>query len=320
MRVFVTGATGVVGRRLVPLLVAAGHEVTAVARRESSRRALERAGATPVLLDLFSPPAARAALARHDAVVNLATHIPHTTLGVLFRRSWRENDRIRSVASSVLVDAAVSAGAERFVQESFAPLYPDSGDAWIDETAPLQPVAYNRSVLDAERSASRFAGNGRSAVVLRFAAFYGPDAFHVPGFIDSVKKGRIPLPGPPEAFVSFVSHDDAATAAHAALSVPSGTYNVAEDDPLPRGEAFAWLARTVGVGPPAPLPGWVSFLMGPIGALSSRSLRISNRRFRNDSVWRPRYPSVREGWPPTVLGLLPRPGAEPDAASGRNPT
>jgi nucleoside-diphosphate-sugar epimerase len=266
-----------------------------------------------VALDLFSAEAARSALAGHDAVLNLATHVPHTTLGMLLRRGWRENDRIRSVASGVLVDAAVAAGVERFVQESFAPIYEDAGGEWIDETAPLRPVAYNRSVLDAERSAERFAGNGRSAVVLRFAGFYGPDARHVPTFIDSVKKGRMPVPGRPEAYLSFVSHDDAAAAAFAALAIPPGTYNVVDDEPLPRGDGFAWLARTVGVAPPAPLPGWVGYFMGSLGELMGRSLRISNRRLRTASLWKPRYPSVREGWPPTVRDLGPA-GMKVDAA------
>src|SRR4030095_13986590 len=117
------------------------------------------------------PAAARGSFAGHQAVLNLATHVPHTTLGTLFRRGWRENDRIRSVASAVLVDAAIAAGVERFVHKTCAPVYPATGDLWIDETVPLQPVSYNLSILDAERSAERFAATGRPAVVLRFGGF-----------------------------------------------------------------------------------------------------------------------------------------------------
>jgi nucleoside-diphosphate-sugar epimerase len=304
MRVFVTGATGVVGRRLVPLLVGAGHEVTAVGRTDAARQAVQEAGASAVALDIFSPAAARSAFAGHQAVVNLATHIPHTAFGMLFERGWRENDRIRTVASAILAEAAGAAGVERFVQESFAPVYPDSGDRWIDEDVALDPIAVNRSILDAERSAAGFAKTGCTAVVLRFGAFYGPDAFHVPVFIDSVKKGRIPVPGGPEAFVSSVSHDDAATAVIAALAVPSGTYNVTDDEPLPRSEAFAALAREVGARAPDPLPRWVAVLMGALGELLGRSLRISNRRLREASAWRPRYPSLHEGWPATLREML----------------
>jgi nucleoside-diphosphate-sugar epimerase len=221
------------------------------------------------------------------------------------------------VASAVLVDAAIAAGVERFVQESFAPLYPDGGDRWIDETVPPQPVAYNLSVLDAERSAERFTASGRRAVVLRFGGFYGPDARHVRVFIDSVKKGRMPLPGRPEAYVSFVSHDDAATAAVAALELPPGAYNVIDDEPLPRGEAFASLARVVGARAPEPLPSWTTLLMGSLGELLTRSQRISNRKLREASAWKPRYPSVHQGWAATVRELLPAPGSA--AESRRRP-
>jgi nucleoside-diphosphate-sugar epimerase len=318
MRVFVTGATGVVGRRLVPLLVGAGHEVTAVGRTDAACHAIGEAGASAVALDIFSPSAAQSAFAGHQAVVNLATHIPHTAFGMLFRRGWRENDRIRTVASAILTDAAVAAGVERFVQESFAPVYPDSGDTWIDEDVPLDPIAFNRSILDAERSAAGFGKTGRTAVVLRFGAFYGPDAFHVPVFIDSVKKGRTPVPGRPEAFVSSVSHDDAATAALAALKVPPGTYNVTDDEPLPRSEAFAALAREVGARAPDPLPHWVAVMMGSLGEFLGRSLRISNRRLREASAWRPRFPSLHEGWPATLSDMLDAPGHGARLPHGRS--
>jgi 2-alkyl-3-oxoalkanoate reductase len=317
MRVFVTGATGVIGRRLVPLLVGAGHEVTALARSDAARRALATAGAMPIALDIFTPEGSRSALVGQDVVVNLATHIPRTTLGMFFRSGWRENDRLRTVASAALVDAAMVTGVVRFVQESFAPIYPDSGDQWIDEAAPLRPIAHNRSVLDAERAAQRFASSGRASVVLRFAAFYGPDARHVPAFIDSVKRGRIPVPGRPEAFLSCISHDDAATGVLAALDLRPGVYNVTDDEPMRRGESFECLARVVGARTPQPLPGWVAFFMGSLGELLSRSLRISNRRLRDASAWKPRYPSMREGWPATVRELPPAPGAGAGRASGR---
>jgi len=151
LRIFVTGATGVVGRCAVPMLIAAGHEVTAVGRNPEKRRQLERAGAEPVDLDLFAPEDVRRAVAGHDAVVNLATHIQPGTRAMV-PWLWRENDRLRRTASAILSEAARAAGVRRFIQESFAPIYPDRGDRWIDETVPLQPVRFNRSVLDAECS------------------------------------------------------------------------------------------------------------------------------------------------------------------------
>ncbi len=297
MKVFVTGATGVVGRRAVPLLVQAGHEVTAVARTAEKAAALEKAGARPVQVDLFDADGARRAVAGHDAVVNLATHIPRSTTAMMLPWSWRENDRIRREASAVLVDAALAAGASRFVQESFAPMYPDRGDQWIDEGVPPDPARYNRSTLDAERSAARFAKSGGAAVVLRFGGFYGPDASHVPDLIKFTRKGMMALPGRPEAYFSSLSHDDAASAAVAALGVEGGIYNVADDEPLTRRAFFDVIAEGLGVPTPRPQPAWMAKLMGSLGELLSRSVRLSNRRFRQASGWAPRYPSPREGWP-----------------------
>src|SRR5215207_5105755 len=110
MKIFVTGATGVIGRRVVPALVAQGHAVTAVGRTPEKRARLEAQGARAVAVDLFDRDAVGAAVRGHDAVVNLATHVPSSTLGMLLRRGWRENDRVRREGSAVLVDAAIAAG------------------------------------------------------------------------------------------------------------------------------------------------------------------------------------------------------------------
>jgi 2-alkyl-3-oxoalkanoate reductase len=296
MRVFVTGASGVIGRRVVPLLRSAGHQVTAISRSAESKRMLERHGATTIALELYDVAALRDVMREHDAVVNLATHIPSSSTKMLFRRSWRENDRIRREGSAALVDAALAAGVSRFVQESFAPIYADGGERWLDETSPVEPVAYNESVLDAERSAERFAASGRTGVVLRFAAFYGPDSRVMHEMIGLIRKGWSPLPGSRDAFISSVSHDDAASAVVAALSAPSGIYNVSDDEPLRRGEWLDTLARSVGVAPPRPFPQWLVRVGGSLMALLARSLRISNAKFRAATGWAPRDRSVREGW------------------------
>jgi 2-alkyl-3-oxoalkanoate reductase len=311
MKVFVTGATGVVGRRAVPLLVRAGHQVTAVARTAEKAKGVERAGARPVAVDLFDAAGVRRALAGHDAVINLATHIPRSTTAMLLPWAWRENDRIRREASAILVDAALAQGVGRFVQESFAPMYPDCGDDWIDEEVPPQPARYNRSTLDAERSAARFTHAGGTGVVLRYAGFYGPDAAHVPDLIRFTRRGMAALPGRPEAYFSSVSHDDAASAAVAALGVPAGIYNVADDEPLRRAEFAAVVAASLGAPPPTPQPAWMARLMGSLGELLSRSVRISNRAFREAAGWSPRWPSLREGWPAMLAEMGAGPGPHP---------
>ena len=151
MKIFITGATGVVGSRAVPLMLAAGHRVSAVARRADQGMALAKAGARPVVVDLFDRESVRHAVAGHDAIINLATHLPPSTARLLLPGAWRENDRLRREAAATLAGAALDVGAERFIQESFAPVYPDRGEGWIHEDTPLEPVRFNRTVADARR-------------------------------------------------------------------------------------------------------------------------------------------------------------------------
>lgn len=299
MRIFITGATGVIGRRVVPLLLVKGHEVT-IATREKGRRPVPwKDEVRAVLVDLLDPTTLTA-VRGHDAVINLATHMPSSSTRMLFRRAWRPNDRIRQLGSQNLVEAALAADVQCLVQESFAPTYPDRGDDWIDESVPLQPAAYNRSVLDAEASARRFSDAGRSGVTLRFAAFYGPDSSQLQDLIRVLRRGWAPLPGGPCKFISSVSHDDAATAVVAALNARPGEYNVVDDEPVRREVYAGTLASLLGARAPRFPPGWATPLFGAVGELLARSLRISNRKFRAETGWQPRYPSVREGWVATL--------------------
>lgn len=299
MRIFVTGATGVIGRRVVPQLVAAGHEVTAIGRTPEKRQRLVALGATAADVDLFDPRALRRSIPGHDVVVNLATKIPPSSRAFL-PGAWRENDRIRRVASHNLVEAALVTGVQRFVQESFAPIYRDSGDVWIDERTPVKPARYNAGVLEAEAATERFTRAGRTGVVLRFALFYGADSGYTIDTIRSVRKGWAPVFGAPSAFLSSISHDDAATAVVAALQLRAGRYNVVDDEPVRRREFFDSLAAALRVAPPKFPPVWVAKLAGSLGETLSRSLRISNRKLKGESDWRPAVPSVRHGWPAVV--------------------
>ncbi len=295
MRIFLAGATGVVGRRFIPLAVAAGHTVTAVGRSLRKRDTLGRLGAAAIALDLFAPDLVRRAVAGHDIVVNLATHVPPSTTRMFLPGAWWENDRLRRRASAILAEGALATGVSRFIQESFA-VYADHGDELIDESDPPAPVRYNRSILDAERAAARFTAAGRIGIVLRFANFYGPDAFQTIDSFVLARRGWAPIPGPPEAFVSSVSHDDAAAAVLAAVELPAGTYNVTDDEPLRRRDYAAVLAEVLGLPALRFPPAWTTKLAGSLGRLLTRSQRISNAKLRGASAWRPQYPSVREGW------------------------
>lgn len=303
MKVFVTGATGVIGNRVVPQLVRRGHAVTANVRSPDSAKRLAAVGATPVRVDLFDAAAVARAVDGHDVVINLATHIPHPTWRIFVPGAWRENDRIRREGARHLADAAARAGARRFIQESFAPVYPDRGDAWIDERTPIAPVRYNRTVADAERSAASVTERGGIGIALRFGAFYGPDSPQVAEMARMVRAGWSPMPGSPDAWWSSVSHDDAAAAVVAALEAPPGIYNVVDDQPMRRRELFGALADLLGAPPPRFAPSWTAHLMGSLGAMFSRSLRISNAKLRGATDWRPRYPSIADGWADAVVEI-----------------
>jgi len=311
MRVFVTGATGVVGCRVIPLLLRAGHDVTAVIRSPDKAGATRSTGARAIVADLFDRPALGQAVAEHEAVVNLATHMPPSSFAAFLPGAWSENDNVRRIGAANLVEAALVRDAKIFIQESFAPAYPDRGDEWIDEGVPLEPVRYNRTILDAERAVEQFSQAGRTGIVLRFGAFYGPDAVQVRDLVRSIRRGWAPIPGRPDAFFSSIAHDDAASAVVAALAAGPGAYNVVDDEPLRRREYFDSLAEVLGVPPPKIPPAWMAYLFGSIGRLLARSQRMSNRKLRAATGWAPRYPSVREGWPPTIEAL-----GRQDAAGG----
>jgi nucleoside-diphosphate-sugar epimerase len=297
MRIFVTGATGVVGRRVVPLLLLQGHAVTALVRHREAFAEMQARGVKFVDVDLFSPDALRRAIAGQTAIINLATHMPPTALRMMFRGAWRENDRIRSEGAANIADAALAAGVQILIQESFALTYPDRGDNWIDENTVLAPADYNRSVLDAERAITRFREGGGRGIVLRFAAFYGPDAMQVRSYIAGLHRGWVLLPGNAQLYISSISHDDAAAAVLAALYAPGGTYTVGDDEPVRRWVYFGSLAACLGLGAPRFLPDWATSLFGPAGATMARSLRLSNAKLRNATGWAPRFASVRQGWP-----------------------
>jgi 2-alkyl-3-oxoalkanoate reductase len=291
MRILVTGATGVLGRRVLPLLAEGGHAVTAVARGKEDQ--LQAAGATPVDVDLFDGPGVKDAVAGHDAVLDLATRIPPSTK--MGRRSaWRDNDRLRGQASHVMADAVIATGCGRYVRESFVGVFADGGDAWVDEESPVDPTWPAATCLDAEAAAQRVTDNGGVGVALRFGMFYAADAAHT---IDQVRLARrtgiAPFPGDPDGYVSHLHLDDAATAVVAALHAPAGVYVVAEDQPVTRRDAAAALGTALGRDLRLP-PRFLS-RRGPLAVLD-RSVRLDASRFRRATGWAPKVPNVHDGW------------------------
>ena len=298
MRILVAGATGVVGRRLIPQLVRAGHEVTAVVRSSAKARAVEAQGAVPLQIDLFDPFVVERTTRGTDAIINLATSIPPSSRAAL-PWAWRENTRVRRHVSANLAHAALANDVKTFIQESFAPIYADGGDAWLDEDAPIKPASYNRALLDAEDAVRRFTAHASApcaGIVLRFGLFYGGDSSFTQDMIRAVRKGIAVAFGDSRGYVSSISHDDAASAVAAALGVSSGTFNVVDDEPLRRRDYYDAIASAIGAPPPRFPPRWLWRLFGSIGETLARSQRISNARFKAASGWAPRYRSAREGF------------------------
>ena len=298
-RVFVAGATGVLGRRVVELLVSQGHAVTGVARSAVRAEGLRESGAVPVEIDLFDAHAVRGAVRGHDAVMNLATSIPPGSAAAR-KSAWAMNHRIRREASDNLALAAAAEGVSTLIQESIALVYDDGGVSTLDEGAPMAPTWITASALEAEQNCLRFAEAGHRAVVLRFAGFYGPDSHHTQDLINAAHKGWAMSMGAKSAYLSSITTDDAARAAVAALNATSGIYNVSDDVALTREEHFAALADALGVRRLRYPPAFIGRLMGPKMAMVLRSHRVVSDKFKTATGWKPMHADAWSGWRATV--------------------
>jgi nucleoside-diphosphate-sugar epimerase len=294
MKVFVAGATGVVGTRTVALLLAAGHEVTGLARSAERAGLLARQGARAVQASLFDPDALGQAVAGHDAVVNVATHIP-VGAAAISGRAWREDDRIRTEGSRVLVGAALQRQVARLVQEAVTFVYPDRGDEWItEETVPEPNRRSQAATMAAAAQAARFTAGGGSGVVLRFGQFYGPDRASAE-MLARARAGKPAVLGKPAGWLSPLRPEDAAAAVVAALGCAPGIYNVAEP-PVRRSDWAAAIGAAAGVGPARFYPALLQKLAGPRAEPLTRSQRVDSAKFAAAAGWAPLSRSTQGGW------------------------
>jgi nucleoside-diphosphate-sugar epimerase len=283
--IVITGSTGVIGRRAVRDLLAAGDRVTGVVRSRRGRERLERLGARAVESDVFDEASLRRTFEGADTIVNLLTHIPSVDR-VAEPNAWDENDRLRTEASAAIARAARDAGARRLVQESIAFVYADGGEAWLDEDAQAVGGGVTTTALTAERNARElFDGD---TVVLRFGLFTGPDSGFTTAALETARGGDSPALGPPDAYRPMVWLEDAAAAIAAAVRAPAGTYNVADADPPTNAEIDAALAAAVGLEALRP--------RAPQGGPLSRSQRVSCSRLREATGWAPRMRAGTEIW------------------------
>ena len=302
-RIFVAGASGAIGRPLVAALVAAGHEVTGMTRREAAAAEIDAAGARGVVCDVFDPEALRAtvAAASPEVVVHELTSLP-ADLDLRKPGVYDANNRIRREGTRNLLDAARSAGAQRVVAQSVAFVYQPLGGPVKSEDDPVMVDAPGEfgtalaATMDLERQVLEHGG-----LVLRYGFFYGPGTSYAgDGYQASeVKRRRFPIVGRGDGVFSFVHVDDAAAATVAACERgATGVYNVCDDDPAPLRDWLPVYAAAVGAKRPLRVPRLLARLLaGPAVVAFATTLRgASNAKAKAALGWEPRHPSWRRGF------------------------
>jgi 2-alkyl-3-oxoalkanoate reductase len=307
MKVFLAGATGAIGRRLVPQLVEAGHQVTAMTRTKEKLGELYELGAEPVLCDVFDAGRLGSAIARAEpeAVINQLTDLPQTLNPRKLAEYYAANNRVRREGTANLLDAARGAGIGRFLVQGSAYWYAQSGGPvkteeaplYVEAPAPIGPAVRTiKEVEDAVLSA-----DGMEGLVLRYGMFYGPGTWYAKdGDIGrQVSKRRYPIIGHGEGTYSFIHVDDAASATVAALErARPGVYNVVDDDPATAAEWMPVYAEALGAKRPPRVPAFLARLIaGDAIVRWSLGLRgASNEKIKDELGWHPHYESWRQGF------------------------
>jgi nucleoside-diphosphate-sugar epimerase len=308
MRVFVAGAAGVIGRRLVPMLIEAGHDVTGTTRIDDRAAWLREQGAAAAVVDVYDAPALTEAVvaAKPDVVVHELTDIPPAINFKRYAEDMAGNDRVRVEGTRNLVAAAKEAGASRIVVQSIAFAYTPEGEGetadedeplFVDAPGPMGPTY--RALADMEE---QVLGAGTpEGVVLRYGFFYGPGTVYASdgSTAERVRKHRFPVVGLGSGVFSFIHVDDAAAATVLALDRGEpGVYNVVDDDPAPIREWLPEYAEVLGAKAPGSVPMWLARAAGGgrMVLLMEQLRGASNAKARNELGWTPLYPSWREGF------------------------
>ncbi len=302
MRVFVTGASGAIGSRLVPQLIGAGHEVTGTHNSPSSAELLRTLGAKPVLLDLLDAGAVRAAVleAEPEAIVHQATALANVKFARNMDKVTAGTSELRTKGTDALLAAAREAGVRRFVTQSVAAFsrYARKGGPIKTEDDPLDPTPPTHFRQSAaalaylEQSVTDFGG-----IVLRYGAFYGAAN---DGTIEPVRKRQFPIVGDGGGIWSWIHLDDAAAATVLALGHDGpAIYNIVDDEPAPVREWLPVLAQALGAKPPRRIPTWLARLLAgeAVTVMSTEARGASNAKAKRELGWTPRYPSWRQGFP-----------------------
>jgi 2-alkyl-3-oxoalkanoate reductase len=300
MRVFVAGASGAIGSRLVPQLIEAGHQVTGTFRSPASEEKVRQLGADPVQLDLLDAPAVRQAVlaAEPEAIIHEATALANVRFARNLDKSFAGTNRIRTEGTDALLAAAREAGVRRFVAQSFASYrYARVGGMVKTEDDPLDP---DPPAVATETNAAMThldeAVTGAGGIALRYGGFYGAAN---DGLVVPVRKRQFPVIGDGGGYSSFIHLDDAAAATVLALEHDGpAIYNITDDEPAPMSEWLPALAAAAGAKPPRHAPVWLARVIagGGMVMMSAQSRGASNAKAKRELEWKLRYASWRDGF------------------------
>ena len=308
MRVFIAGATGAIGKQLVPRLVAAGHAVHGMTRSESKKVMLDQLGAVPVVADALDRHQVEEAVGRAspDVIIHQLTAIPAKLDLRHFDRDFALTNRLRTAGTDYLLSAGQAVGVRRFVAQSNGALpYARTGGPVKSEEDPLDlaPAREMRESFTAIRHLEEAVLSARwtEGIVLRYGGFYGPGTSIAPGSeqVELVRKHKFPLVGGGGGVWSFIHIADAAAATVEAVERGSrGIYNVVDDDPARVAEWLPALAQTLGAKKPVHVPRFIGRLFaGEAGVVMMTELRgASNAKAKGELRWHPAHPSWRPGF------------------------
>ena len=299
MRVLVVGASGAIGRRLIPQLAERGHQVTGTSRSAAKAGYLASLGAEPAVLDVLDATAVRAVVtaARPDAIVYQATALSGVSFGRSMDKAFGPTNALRTTGTDNLLAAAREQGVPKFIGQSFAPFrYAHAGGQVKDESDPIladpPPSARRMFAAMAHVDAVVHAAGG---IALRYGGFYGEED----AMVKAVRKRQFPLIGDGGGMMSFIHLDDAAAATVLALDFDGpAIYNITDDEPAPMRDWVPALAAAVGAKPPYHVPGWVgTMFMGKTLTMMTEARGASNAKARKELGWTLRYPTWHDGFP-----------------------
>ncbi len=298
MRVLVVGASGAIGRRLIPQLAEHGHQVTGTSRSAAKAGQLRTLGAEPAVLDVLDAGAVRALVAatRPEAIIYQATALSGVSFGRNMDRVFTPTNQLRTTGTDILLAAARGEGVPRFLAQSFAPFrYAHSGGPVKDENDPLADPPPSARLMFGAMAHLDEAVTAAGGIALRYGGFYGEDD----AMVTAVRKRLFPLIGDGGGMMSFIHLDDAAAATVLALDAEGpAIYNVTDDEPALMRDWLPALAAAVGAKPPFHIPAWVGGLvMGKTLPMMTEAKGASNAKAKKELGWTPRYPSWRTGFP-----------------------